>query len=124
MTAPLQREALASVLAGCRDQCARAGPAARLLDLLPAALRTDEVADESPALAFEWGEAMAGTAPSEDDLLWLGGVWLATAHRIFGADSETAEALGRWFAVAAECALSEPAGRLARPRAPEFSRGR
>lgn len=124
MTVPLQREALAIMLSGCRSQCARAGPAARLLDLLPAALRTAEVADGSWALAFEWGQAMAGTLPSEDDLLWLGGIWLATAHRIYGADSEAAEALGRWFAAAAERALSEPAGRLARPRAPEFSRGR
>ncbi|MBL8244000.1 MAG: hypothetical protein JNL89_07420 [Rhodanobacteraceae bacterium] len=70
--------------------------------------RSAAAADEASALASDWGQAMASLAPSEDDLLWLGGVWLATAHRIFGTDSEVAEALGLWFAAAAERALSAP----------------
>lgn len=108
MPVPPRREAVMVVLAGCRDQCARAGPAAHLLDLLPLVPRSAAAADEASALASDWGQAMASLAPSEDDLLWLGGVWLATAHRIFGTDSEVAEALGLWFAAAAERALSAP----------------
>ena len=106
MPIALERAAVRKVLASCRDQCARAALAARLLDLLPAKLLAGTAANEASALTLAWGREMASVMPSEDDLLWLGGVWLATANRIFGADSEMADALGLWFAVAAERALA------------------
>ena len=100
--------ALAAVLARCGEQCAGSGSVARLLAPLPAILRDHRLPDGSCELAACWGRAMARQAPSEDELLWLGGVWLAAAYQILGADSEGAEALARLFAQAAERALTEP----------------
>lgn len=105
MAIPVLRDALDLALAECRDECARAVPAARLLNLLWALRPAYEGDQTASAIAGEWGHAMADQMPSEDELLWLGGIWLATAHRIFGAESETSEALGQLFAAAAERAL-------------------
>jgi hypothetical protein len=112
-------DALNTVLRACREHCECVAPATRMLDLLLAMPQVQNEHEAASVLASEWGRALAIELPSEDELLWLGGVWLGTAQRILGADSAAAEAFGQLFAAAAERALLSaiPADAISGPAA-------
>lgn len=110
MSPSVPHDTLAVVWSRCREQCARMAPAVRLLDQLATPSLNADREGADAELASAWGRAMATQAPSEEELLWLGGLWLATVHQLYGADSEVAEALGRWFAVVAEVAANALSG--------------
>jgi hypothetical protein len=94
------------VLACCLELCARAGATSRLLAPLPALVDSRPGDSEDLELARRWGTAMATLAADEEEIVWLGGLWLTAARRVLGADSVEADHMARLFAEAAERALA------------------